>query len=382
MRIALVDTHLQESRGPRGRVHRLARHLASRGDDVHVFCAHAGGTVPDGVRVHRMRTLLPLGRVARLLAFARWARRAVAREEARRGRFDVEQGFGRGGGRDVCHLAGCHRAELEHALDGPAWLHPLRRALPSRRLDARLEERALAGAPFVITGSTLTRDDAVFRYGLLSERTAVVPDGVALERFGATPPDELAAQRARLGVSGDDEVVVFLGDGYARGGLGAALRSLARLQADRPRLRLLVVGREPDVEAWERRALGIGVRERCVFVGPRDPEPLYGLADVLVLPTAYDPAAPATLEALASGVPVVTSEMNGASEVLTEGIDGSVVPAPVHPDDVARALVYWLDHPDRDAVHAATRACAERYPVEGSAEATRSVYERIVAVRS
>lgn len=386
MRIALVYKQLQESGGSEGQVHRLAGYLAGRGDDVHVFCARVRGPVPEGVTVHRMRSVLPLGRMTHMLAFSRWARRATAREEARRGRFDIKHAFGRSVGQDVYRLGGgCHRTYLEHAhaLDRPPWLRPLLRAVPYHRLKLRLEDQALARAPFVITNSRMTRDDLLFRYDLIPERTAVVPNGVALDRFSADPPGDLAARRARLGVGEGDEVVLFLGSGYARKGLEPALRAIARLAADRPRLRLLVVGRDPDVAGWERCAVRLGVRERCVFLGPReDPEQLYPLADVYLLPTAYDPAANSTFEALACGVPVVTSEMNGASEILTEGVDGSVVTTPVHPDDVARALVYWLDHPDRRAVRAAARACAERYPADASAAAIREVYEQILAVRS
>lgn len=388
MKVALVFKRLADTGGSERQVVLLARALAERGDDVHVFCASVRTAAPRGVALHVMPRL-PLGRTLGLLAFSGWARRAVARHEAAHGAFDVRHAFGRTAGQDVYRLGGgCHRTYLEqaHALDRPAWLRPLLRRLPYQLAKLRIEEAALRGGPLrrVITNSAMVRDDLAFRYGLPPSSVRVVPNGTDLQRFRPPAPGERAALRSELGLPDGAEVALFLGTGYARKGLDPALRALALLAQARPALQLLVAGHDRRAAHWAARARGLGLAGRVRFLGPRpDPERLCRAADVLLLPTAYDPAANTTVEALASGLPVVTSAANGASEVL-DGSCGSVVPAPVHPGDVARELALWLDRRRRpgDATPAACRARAERFPAEGSCAAILEVYRELLAARA
>ena len=131
-------------------------------------------------------------------------------------------------------------------------------------------------------------------------------------------------------------------------------------------------------------AVQLGVDNATTFLGPRaDPERLLAAADVYVLPTAYDPAANTTLEAMACGLPVVTSCMNGAAEIVSQGVFGSVVPNPVHPDDVAEAVGDWLNRikVSRDEVAAMARDAAERHPANLGYSHMREIYECVVAER-
>ena len=382
MRVAIVFKRFADTGGSERQVALLARQLAARGDDVHVFCASVRSALPAGVTAHVMPRLVP-GRTLGLLAFSAWARRAVARHEP----FDVRHAFGRTVGQDVYRLGGgCHRTYLEHAhaLDRPAWLRPLLRRLPYQVVKVRIEERALApsAARRIITNSSMTRDDLVFRYGLDPARVHVVPNGTDLARFRPPVAGEREELRRELGLPADAEVALFLGTGFARKGLEPTLRALARLAPARPRLLLLVAGRDRRPAHWQALATALRVADRVRFLGPRgDPERLYRAADVFVLPTAYDPAANSTLEALASGLPVVTSAANGAGEILREGRHGTVVPAPVHPGDVADALAAWLERADRPAVAAACRARAEEFPAEDSCAAMLEIYREVVAAR-
>jgi UDP-glucose:(heptosyl)LPS alpha-1,3-glucosyltransferase len=382
VRVAIVFKRSADTGGSERQVALLARQLAARGDDVHLFCASVRSGPPAGVTAHVMPYLLP-GRLLGLLAFSSWARRAVERH----GPFDVRHAFGRSVGQDVYRLGGgCHRTYLEHAhaLDRPAWLRPLLRRMPYQLVKLGIERRLLSAASTqrIIANSSMVRDDLLFRYGLDPARVRVVPNGTDLARFRPAVPGERDELRRELGLAAESEVVLFLGSGFARKGLDPTLRALARLAPARPRLQLLVAGRDRSPARWKALAAQLGVAQRVWFLGPRpDPERLYRAADVFALPTAYDPAANCTLEALASGLPVITSATNGAAEILRPDQHGTVVPAPVHPGDVVDALAVWLERAGAPGVTAACRARAEEFPAEASCAATVEVYLEIIAAQ-
>jgi UDP-glucose:(heptosyl)LPS alpha-1,3-glucosyltransferase len=109
---------------------------------------------------------------------------------------------------------------------------------------------------------------------------------------------------------------------FARKGLEPALRALARV-AERPVL--LVVGKE-DPLAYRRLADELGVAGDVVFAGPTlDPYAFYAASDFFILPTRHDPCSLVVLEALAMGLPVISTKQNGACEIMTTGEHGYVL---------------------------------------------------------
>jgi hypothetical protein len=119
VKVALVFKRLADSGGSERQVSMLARQLAARGDDVHVFCASVRGAVPAGVQLHVMPRL-PLGRTLGLLAFSAWARRAIAAHEAARGAFDVRHAFGRTAPPALPAGQGAHRGARPARRPAPA----------------------------------------------------------------------------------------------------------------------------------------------------------------------------------------------------------------------------------------------------------------------
>ena len=362
MHAALVHMRHGPSGGTERYLDQLSAHLARAGHEVTVVCRSHGAPSHPSIRFRVLRSPA-VGGAWRMWAFARAVERHVARE-----RYDIVVGLGKTWSQDVLRLGGGSHAsyvELAHA----ETLSPLERALGKGRLKNALalaiERRALRPGAYrrVIANSRMVAEDVRERYGVPEERLAVIYNGVDIERFHPRlrggPGIEL---RRALGIESGAPVVLFLGSGYGRKGLSELLEAFATLARERGDLRLLVAGRDSSQRAFEARARRLGIERACRFLGPRsDPETCYAAADLSVLPTRYDPFANTTLEALASGLPVITTATNGASELLAGGREGSVLPRERGPEALLAELRAWCDRDRLAAAAPAARALAERH---------------------
>jgi UDP-glucose:(heptosyl)LPS alpha-1,3-glucosyltransferase len=229
-----------------------------------------------------------------------------------------------------------------------------------------LERRLLeeGGARSVACVSALVHDELARLYPRSRERLVSVPNGVDLERFR---PDrrarEGAALRARLGLAADAPLLVFAGADGRRKGLAELLTALAGL---RGRAWTLLAAGVKHPGWWGRVARTRGLDETRVRFEPAlDAASLWAAADLCVLPTWRDTCGLVVLEALACGVPVVTTARAGAAEVLQERRAAGTVLA--RPDDLRglrAALATWLDRLDRlgggdERVAKEARACVQ-----------------------
>lgn len=288
------------------------------------------GLAPNGVDLVELGTASgPAAR--RWSAFARRLARWLANN---RGRFEVNLSLERVPGADVWRAGeGVHLA----------WLHERRRyeffgkALsfglnPLHRTHLRLE-RDLVRSPRlrrIVANSDRVRRDLMDLYGVAPDRIAVVPTGVNRDRIDLPDPERAAAEvRTELGL-GSRPMVLFVGAGFRRKGLAWAIRALAEM--GRSEAVLVVAGRD-RLEPFRRLARGLGLEGRVFLLGHReDVGALLAAADAFVLPTMYDPQSGACLEALAAGVPVVTTQANGAADFIVDGQGGFLVS---RADDVA-----------------------------------------------
>ena len=340
--------------------------LVDHGYDVHLLSPR-GQAPMRGVTLHTL-SLPPLPSAARVLALALSARRAVARAS-----WDVVQSHERTLRQDVYRAGeGCHRAYLASEA------HPRARGL-YHRIVLGLERRVFARTPRIVAIAEAGRREIHALYGVASERIAVVYNGVDLRRFH---PDNRTRYRtpvrASAGIPVDAYTLLFVGSGFARKGLATAIDAFAAF-GDRAS-RLLVLGKG-DVREYQAQAARLGVAERVVWLGARaDPERWYAGADVVVLPSRYEPFGNVHLEALASGVPVIASDRAGGAEVITEGVTGAVV-KPTDAGAIAAALERLRERPVDDLTQAARRA-AEPYTYAAQVHGFAQVYAQVARARS
>ena len=196
--------------------------------------------------------------------------------------------------------------------------------------------------------------EAVVALGADPAAVRVIRPAIDLARW--TPPADAAPPR-----SGPAQVVA-VGRLEAAKGLDDLLAAIATLHDDGLDLALDVVGRGPHLDALRLRAARSGVAEQVTFHGAQPPEEVRRIvrtADLFVSASLSEGISNGVLEAMATGVPVVSTEVGGMAEVITDGVDGWLVPAgrPVH---LAAAIAGALDDPvRRAAVGAAGRRRVE-----------------------
>ncbi|MCL2645752.1 MAG: glycosyltransferase family 4 protein [Phycisphaerales bacterium] len=193
--------------------------------------------------------------------------------------------------------------------------------------------------------------------------------------------------RGNYGLEPDDRVAVFVGHDFRRKGLRYAIEAVARTSRGGG-WKLLVVGLGKAREYVElANSLGIGddgggggTKRRILFVGPtREMDKVYAAADALILPTFYDPFARVVLEALSHGMPVISTEYLGASDLVKDHHAGTIVGNPREVDQMAGALeaLPAPKTPERGELAQNARAASARMFPEKYVEKLLSLYEQV-----
>ncbi len=226
----------------------------------------------------------------------------------------------------------------------------------------------------VICNSAMVRDDIAARFGTPPAKLRVIYNGVDLELFHPRSAAGRDQTRAALGIAPADPLFLCVGSGFERKGVARLIEALATLPAP---ARAAIVGADKNTQRYRALAARLGVADRVHFLGGRDDLPrLYGAADAFVLPTLYDPMPNAALEALASGLPVITTRQCGAREFIREGINGYVI-------DVLDAaglsqLMNVLGAPGRaGGMREAARASVAHLSLEAMAAELVALYRRL-----
>jgi UDP-glucose:(heptosyl)LPS alpha-1,3-glucosyltransferase len=230
----------------------------------------------------------------------------------------------------------------------------------------------------------MVRRDVCRRHHVPADLVSVIYNGVDLERFHPRRKmTEGVAVRRSHGFEPHHFVVLFLGTGYGRKGLDVLLAAFPPFVARYPQARLLIAGYDSARPRFEKEAARLGLADQVAFAGGRrDSEAYFAAADLYVLPTRYDPFANTTLEAMASGIPVITTSRNGASEIMQHRAHGSVLTAGAGADQLSGELVWWAESEHAAAAGVAARSVAEQHSVRSTADATMGVLESVARGRA
>lgn len=318
-----------------------------------------------------------IGRTWRDWSFARHACRLVSKSG-----YDLVQSHERVACCDIYRAGdGVHAQWLENrarALGAASrWFQDL---APWHRYTLAAERRLFASPRLkaVICNSRMVAQEIQRHFQIDAGRIHVIYNGVALDQF-YPQPEYRAELRHALGVPDESLLFLFVGSGFQRKGVPVLLEAFARMSrtATRP-VFLAVVGADRRAAVVQARAAALGISDRVFLPGPQAGiHKWYAAADCFVLPTLYDPFPNAVLEALACGLPVITSSQCGAAEILEDGRTGWSCDAL----NVKRLteIMSALDPKRCREMGAQARHLAERFPIADMAGRMTELYRQVLA---
>jgi glycosyltransferase involved in cell wall biosynthesis len=332
LRIAFLDSWLQDSASGSGTavaIGGLAAALIRRGHTVERLVPR--GTWPRSLLLRRLWFNLRLP--------------ARFRRGGEMGRYDLIVGFDIDGVR----LAGSRTAPYACSIKGVlAEEARCERGWPRRMLAslALLERCNARRAPLVLSTSGYCIDRIRHHYGVPAERLALVPEGIDLELW---QPSADPALLAELDARREPFTVLCVARQYPRKRIIDLIDAFAVLSAREPRARLVVIGDGPEHTALAQRVAERGLQDNVQLLGalPDDGEvrAWYGRASVFCLPSEQEGFGIVFLEAMASGLPVVSTTAAAIPEVVPDGEAGLLVP-PRDPAALAEGLLRLLQDPE------------------------------------
>ncbi len=234
-----------------------------------------------------------------------------------------------------------------------------------------MERRLFSGTPCIIANSNMVKANIIKHYAVPAEKIHLLYNGVNLDRF--TPENRVKWRkhiRNNLALRQDADLVLFVGSGFRRKGLQVLLEAVPLIKDKK--IQVLVIGKGP-VHKFKALAARCGIADRIIFMGAqKEIEKYYSAADLFVLPTLYDPFSNATLEAMASGIPVITTRNKGAAELIENGKEGFIVNDMFDAQELATHISAALS----GAGHMGE--AARRKALEFSIEKTASAFAKII----
>jgi UDP-glucose:(heptosyl)LPS alpha-1,3-glucosyltransferase len=397
LKIAILLDKFLPSRGGERYFSFLCAELSKRGHEVHLFATEAEAVAGLPYRVRRI-PVWKYPRWLRALSLWRYGSGTLTRQG-----FDIVHAVAQCRAATVLNPhGGVERAYLRQefaSITNPAYYayklvkrylsvrHYLEIHLQNRLYAAGADQdtprrqsyarKAPGGVRHVIAISQMVKADIIRYYAYPTDRISVVFNTVDLDRFHPRMREVYRAERRTgLGVGADSILLLFAGNNFRLKGLETLLRALALLTAQFPDrdFRLLVAGRGRP-RRYRRLMKKLGIAARVIFAGPLSPmERYYAAADIYVHPTFYDSCSLTVLEALATGLPAVTTRFNGAAQVIASQEGGMVIDDPADAAELAAAVALYADPEKRAAARIVARAWMEQYPPMRNVEETERAY--------
>ena len=348
--------------------------LANSGHEVHIFANQWIRSNHKNIHYHKVASL-NLNAFFRTLSFSRGVVKKIRKQQ-----FDIIQSHEKTWLQDVYRAGdGCHIKWLNQRVKNFSFIKKLFIFLnPFHQLILRLEKNIFESGQCkkVIAISQMVKDDILENYKCPPEIISVVYNGVDLKRFHPKNKNIYRKSiREQVGISENSILILFVGSGFERKGLKFLLQATEFLQDQN--WRLLLIGKG-NFEKYLQFAPE-NKRNQIVAIQPNpEIEKFYAAADLFVLPSIYEPFGNANLEALATGLPVITTKYCGAANIIHPKQNGLIVENPSNPQEIAENINFLFDPSVRTSMGEKARELAEQFPPERNYREMLQVYESII----
>lgn len=383
LKIAIVLNRFFPSSGGQSYFSFLAKALSDRGHEVTVFASQAEKENPKEYNL-KIIPVLRWPRTLRIITYIISSHLLVSKD-----RFDIIHQADEGLTMNVFNPhGGVEKAYLKQefrSIDSKPYLAMrfLRRYLsPYHYLLLSIQRIQFKSQSVkkIIAISKMVKEHMVEYYGVNEEKIAYVFNTCDMERFRPENREVFRkGVRKDLNLTDDAVLLMFAGHNFRLKGLKVLFKALRSLLSESKHdIYLLVAGRG-RIDYYRRIAEDMGIERRVLFLGPvRDIEKYYAASDIYVHPTFYDSCSLSVLEALSSGLPVITTKFNGAKDAIRSEDGGVVIEDPSSSEELKSAISLFLDPEKRKIARTLTRSWMEEYSPEKHIDRILEVYSEVL----
>jgi len=274
---------------------------------------------------------------------------------------------------DIVTMHSCHKAWNEYYKSW-GFIRRLRSRIDPVNSFALSVEREVIenGSKKIIAVSEGVKKEILEYYNVPEEKIIVIPNGVDLEEFKPYP-EKREKIRKKYGIKENEIVLMFSGYEFRRKGLEYIIKALPLVKGE---VKFLVVGKD-DPNYYKKLASKLGVSNKIIFTGfVPDISEYYAASDIFIFPTAYEAFSLATLEAVASGLPILATKVNGTEELIIDGYNGFFIKRDLK--DIANKINILIEDENlRKQMSKNARKTAKKYSWDEVAKKTMEVYEEV-----
>lgn len=315
-RLALIRQKYRPDGGAERFVAKTLEALASHDLELNIITRQWQGTPEHNWHIHVCNPA-SWGRVNWDRGFAHAVQRLCQKQN-----FDLVQSHERIAGCDIYRAGdGVHQRWLQQrsrVLSG--WKARMLLLDPYHRYVCQAEREMYASPALraVICNAHMIKQEIMEDFALPEHKIHVIYNSVDTDYFTPASEEKISQLRQQWQIPQQASCLIFVGSGFERKGLKTAISALATTDKH-----LLVVGKDKSLSTYQALAKSLHCEQRVHFVGVQEHTlPFYQMADALLLPTLYDPFPNVVLEALACGLPVITSYGCGGKEFIRVGQNG------------------------------------------------------------
>ena len=370
MKVALVckKYSLQEG-GLERYTYFLSRELIRAGHEVHIF-ANTWQEEP-GIIIHRV-PMVRLSSPAKNLSFAFFTNRALSEIK-----FDIIHSMERIFYQDIFRASdGINPVQMQQKYPHPI-VRFIKKIGPRRLALSYLEYRIFVdkGCKIVMTNSELVKRNIIEHYMMDPEKIVVIYNGVDTSRFNPKVKEKYRKSlRERYSINKEELTILFVSNNFKLKRLQLVLEALLLLKNNK--IRLFVIGTDNHT-TYQRWVVNNGLTDQVLFLGPkRNIEKYYAASDIFVLPTLYDAFANVCLEAMACGLPVITTDSNGAADLILDRENGYILKTQ-RADELAARIKALESESDRVKMGTAAAAEAATFTMKKHLSEVLKLYGRV-----